>query len=163
VEKVRIIIAGASLLCLWAGLTLPFFWMVPSFGGGPVWNEILSALFGDAFRPKSYSVLGGIHSLWQHGDWGIALVIAGFSVLLPTCKIFVILWLLIARSEKVKERYVRLVKAIGPWSMLDVFVVSFLVIVFKDFPGGTRVIVDSGYYVFLASVVLATATSLTLK
>lgn len=41
---------------------------------------------------------------------------------------------------------------LGPWSMADVLVVAVLVVTFKEFPGGTTVTSEPGYWVFLGSV-----------
>lgn len=44
---------------------------------------------------------------------------------------------------------------LGPWSMADVLVVAVSVLLFKDFPGGSSVSAERGFWVFLASVIAA--------
>lgn len=95
------------------------------------------------FLPITYSrflgketdstILGGVVTLWEHGDKPIALVIFVASVLVPLGKIIVLGWLCIsvqigskfALTQKTK--LYRVTEYVGRWSMIDVFVVGILV------------------------------------
>jgi paraquat-inducible protein A len=79
------------------------------------------------------TIFGGIVYLWEHGSYPIALIILFASIVIPILKFLVLLYLLISvkyplgkdkRINKYKLYY--LTEIIGPWSMIDVFVVAIL-------------------------------------
>lgn len=83
-------------------------------------------------RPEENTIISGIISLWSSGAHGVAGIIFAASVVIPIMKFFVILYLLISvRARSVPgrgqgARLYRLTEFIGPWSMVDVFVVGLL-------------------------------------
>lgn len=78
------------------------------------------------------TILGGVIHLWELGSYPIALIILFASVVVPILKFLFIIYLLIAakyptRSSVVdKHKLFYITEAIGPWSMIDVFVVIIL-------------------------------------
>jgi len=78
------------------------------------------------------TILGGVIHLWEMGSYPIALIIFVASVLVPILKFLLIIYLLIASHHKTsssklnKHKLFYLTEAIGPWSMIDVFVVIIL-------------------------------------
>jgi paraquat-inducible protein A len=82
---------------------------------------------------SSHTILGGVIELGRLGSWDIAAVVFIASVFVPIFKILLLaalLWLTQRRASyglRQRTRLYRLVEAIGPWSMLDVFVVILLV------------------------------------
>ncbi len=78
------------------------------------------------------TIIGGIISLWEHGSYPIALIILFASVFVPIVKFLMLIYLLVAvkmetTSSKVdKHKLFYITEIIGPWSMVDVFVVSIL-------------------------------------
>lgn len=82
---------------------------------------------------SAHTILGGVIELARLGSWEIAAVVFIASVFVPIFKILllgVLLWQTQRRIEtglRRRTRLYRLVEAIGPWSMLDVFVVILLV------------------------------------
>ncbi|WP_231895212.1 paraquat-inducible protein A [Vogesella sp. LIG4] len=79
------------------------------------------------------TIMSGVVFLWQSGSWPLALVVFTASVLVPLLKILAMLLLLITvqcRSNwapRQRTRLYRLLEIIGPWSMLDIYVVALLV------------------------------------
>ncbi|MBO9490164.1 paraquat-inducible protein A [Endozoicomonas sp. G2_1] len=79
------------------------------------------------------TIMGGVVTLWQHGDYPIAMVIFIASVFIPIAKLAILIWLNITvqkgHDTLHKERIVlyRITEFIGRWSMIDVFVVAILV------------------------------------
>ena len=79
------------------------------------------------------TILGGVVTLWEHGDKPIAGVIFVASVLVPLGKMIVLAWMCLsvqlgsnfALSQKTK--LYRVTEFVGRWSMIDVFVVGILV------------------------------------
>jgi len=133
------------------GVLLPFFILEPSLGD-PFFMTVVELFTGESFNPHTYSVFGGIMLLFQDGDVMIAIVLLVFSVLFPAVKL-AILWRLLLRPSKNVRKTARALEMLGPWSMADVFVVSVTIVAFKEFPGGTRINIGSGYGFFLSSVV----------
>jgi paraquat-inducible protein A len=82
---------------------------------------------------ESHTILGGVVSLYTSGQWALALIVLLASVTIPIGKLVVLTYLLVTvqrRSPQLRgERTLlyRLIRAIGRWSMLDVFVATFTV------------------------------------
>ncbi len=78
------------------------------------------------------TIIGGVISLWEHGSWPIALIIFVASIFIPILKFIVLLYLLLSAkwrlytSAEQKQRLFFITEIIGPWSMIDVFVVAIL-------------------------------------
>ncbi len=83
-------------------------------------------------HPQSSTILGGVVTLWEHGSWPIALIIFFASIFIPLLKFILLLYLLLGSrwylysKEEDKQRLFFFTEIIGPWSMIDVFVVAIL-------------------------------------
>jgi paraquat-inducible protein A len=79
------------------------------------------------------SILGGIFDLFAHGSWFVGLVVLVFSIVFPLAKI--ILLLEISLLELLHRRHkawtLRLMEHLGKWSMMDVMLLAFLVMMVK--------------------------------
>ncbi|MGO9377291.1 MAG: paraquat-inducible protein A [Dissulfurispiraceae bacterium] len=81
----------------------------------------------------SDTILGGVTFLYTSGSWPLALIVLIASVMVPLGKLIALSYLLIAvqrrsrGSSQDRTRLYRMVKFIGRWSMLDVFVDTFTV------------------------------------
>ena len=79
------------------------------------------------------TIMSGVVYLWQSGSWPLALVVFIASVLVPLLKILSMLFLLLTvrlRSRWApleRTRLYRALEVVGPWSMLDIYVVGLLV------------------------------------
>ena len=80
------------------------------------------------------TILGGVVTLWTMGSYPIAAIIFIFSVVVPLFKLLALFRLCWAAThsnsrERAGPRTLlyRLTELIGPWSMLDIFVVAVLV------------------------------------
>ncbi|OPY90269.1 MAG: Inner membrane protein YebS [Syntrophus sp. PtaU1.Bin208] len=79
------------------------------------------------------TIMSGVVLLYAHGSWPLALIVFIASVVIPMAKIAALAYLLISvqfrsvRSREERIRLYRLVEFVGRWSMLDVFVVTFVV------------------------------------
>lgn len=81
----------------------------------------------------SSTILGGIILLWEQGSIPIAGIVFFASIFVPIAKFIILLYLHInARypkeelSNKTKKNMFYLAEIVGPWSMIDVFVVAIL-------------------------------------
>ena len=91
---------------------------------------LITSQFG---QKEGSTILGGVILLWEHGSYPIALIIFVASILIPILKFLVLIYLLISvkypigKDSKVnKHKLYFMTEAIGPWSMIDVFVVAIL-------------------------------------
>jgi paraquat-inducible protein A len=81
---------------------------------------------------EANTIIGGVIVLWEEGSYPIALIILFASIFVPIIKFILILYLLIStklkrHTNKIdKLRLFHITELIGPWSMIDVFVVSIL-------------------------------------
>lgn len=104
---------------------------------------------------NTFSVLSGVVELLMEGRIFLFLLIAGFSIVLPILKLWVLYQLVSKRSaaEKSVRRLLHWMHLYGKWSMLDVFVVAILVVAVK-LGAIADVEMRFGLYAFAASVLL---------
>ena len=110
---------------------------------------------------ESKGIVGSILKLWNGGDIIVALVIVIFSVFIPILKILSLLFVSIFKDSKFAHHIVKFFKAIGKWSMVDVFVVAvFLVYLTANKGDVSRAEIEVGLYFFLAYVIVSMLVSL---
>jgi len=79
------------------------------------------------------TIISGVILLYTSGSWHLALIVLIASVMIPMAKLIALAYLLITvqrrsiKSNRERVKLYRLVEFIGRWSMLDVFVISFVV------------------------------------
>lgn len=91
-------------------------------------------LITSAFGTKEEStILGGVVLLWELGSYPVAAVIFFASIMIPVMKFLILIYLLISvkypigKDKKVnKHKLYYMTEVVGPWSMIDVFVVAIL-------------------------------------
>ncbi len=90
---------------------------------------LISKQFG---KTTTSTIMGGIIHLWDSGSYPIALIILLASVFVPLLKFILIIYLLISTKYNLhssrldKHKLFYITEMIGPWSMVDVFVVIIL-------------------------------------
>jgi paraquat-inducible protein A len=96
--------------------------------------NVLPVMVTDALGSSTPdTILGGVVFLYTSGSWPLALMVLVASFMIPLGKLLSLGWLLIAirrglrGGERRRMRLHRIVRAVGPWSMLDVFVATFTV------------------------------------
>jgi len=79
------------------------------------------------------TIMGGVISLWDEGNYPIAVIIFIASIFVPLLKFILILYILInykkprGGSRRVDQAKLHhFTEIIGPWSMIDIFVVAIL-------------------------------------
>lgn len=86
-------------------------------------------LFGD----QEDTIMSGVVYLWTSGSWPLAVIVFVASIMVPLLKIMALVFLLVSvkmRSvwqPEQRTRLYRLIELVGRWSMLDIFVIAFLV------------------------------------
>lgn len=84
-------------------------------------------------QSESNTILGGVRYFIDTGDLLLAAVIFTASIVVPLTKLLVLCYLLISVQRKShwrpkdRTRLFRMIELIGPWSMLDIFVVALMV------------------------------------
>lgn len=112
-------------------------------------------LFNDAV-----SVVGGIATLFQEGEYFLFAILSLFTLVFPCGKLGVlaITW---REREGDPARLHRLhgwVAALGKWSMLDVFVVAILIVAMKS-ANVAEIHIGLGLYLFTFSVIATQVAS----
>jgi paraquat-inducible protein A len=83
------------------------------------------------------TVWDGVVSLAQHNQWFVAAIVFLASIAIPLVKLGVLLYLVLTtalhrrRQLRERTRIYRFVDVIGPWAMLDVFLLAVLVALVK--------------------------------
>lgn len=83
------------------------------------------------------TVWDGVVSLAQHNQWFVAAIVFLASIAIPLAKLSVLLYLVLTaalhrgRWLRDRTRIYRFVDVIGPWAMLDVFLLAVLVALVK--------------------------------
>jgi paraquat-inducible protein A len=115
-----------SIARTWAFLIAAYILYVPA-------NTLPMMRTGSLFGAQADTIMSGVVYLWHSGSWHIALVVFIASVVVPLAKMFSLTYLLISvqlgwtNRPMERTRLYRILEFVGPWSMLDVFVVMILV------------------------------------
>ena len=115
-----------SIARTWAFLIASYIMYVPA-------NVLPIMKTGSLFGSQSDTIMSGVAYLWHSGSWHLALVVFIASVVVPLAKMLCLSLLAISVQRGWTERALertklyRVLEFVGPWSMLDVFVVTILV------------------------------------
>jgi paraquat-inducible protein A len=110
------------------------------------------------------TVWQGCVRLYQSGEWLVASVVLFASIVIPMIKLLGLLFLVAASKfnlsmwRKQRYRIYRFIEVIGPWAMLDVFLLSILVALVKLGQLAT-ILPGPGLLAFTALVVLTLLAS----
>ncbi|TDR79900.1 paraquat-inducible protein A [Paludibacterium purpuratum] len=111
------------------------------------------------FGRQDDTILSGVVYLWGAGSWPLAVVVFVASILVPLLKILSLSFLLLSVhfhwrwAPLQRTRLYRLLETIGPWSMLDIYVVALLVALVQ-LRGLATIQAGPGALAFAAVVVL---------
>jgi len=91
---------------------------------------LITSAFGNR---EGSTIFGGVVLLWELKSYPVAVIIFIASIVIPISKFLILLYLLISvkyplgKDKKVnKHKLYYMTEVIGPWSMIDVFVVAIL-------------------------------------
>ncbi len=91
---------------------------------------LITSAFGSR---EGSTILGGVILLWELKSYPVAIIIFFASIVIPVMKFLILIYLLISvkyplgKDKKVdKHKLYYITEVIGPWSMIDVFVVAIL-------------------------------------
>lgn len=79
------------------------------------------------------SILMGIVDLFRHGSWFVGTVVLVFSIIFPLLKILFLIELSLLRilHRRYKALTYRIMESAGKWSMMDVLLLAFMVMLVK--------------------------------
>ena len=110
------------------------------------------------------TVWDGCVKLFQDGQWVVAVIVFLASILIPLFKLLGLFYLVVtthfasARLRPERTRIYRIIEVIGPWAMLDVFLLSVLVALVRLGQLAT-ILPGPGLLAFTAVVVLTILAS----
>jgi paraquat-inducible protein A len=112
-------------------------------------------------RRTENTVWGGVRGLYQQGMWGVAALIFAASILVPLLKLLGLFFLVVYQGkqwQKTRTWVYRIIVKVGPWAMLDVFLLSVIVALIR-FGNFATVIPGAGVAAFSAVVCLTLLAS----
>ena len=101
---------------------------------------------------ESYTVITASFKLFNENQIFLAIVILLFTILLPIFK-YTVLFLYLFLKNPPKIQLPKLIKTIGKWSMLDVFIVALFILSYKLSGGIISVDIQIGTIFFSLSVI----------
>lgn len=109
------------------------------------------------------TIMSGVQHLYEGGMWHLALLIFIASVVVPLFKIIILIYLLTSVQNNSTERLLdktklyRMTEIVGPWSMVDIYIVAILVALVQF---GKLITISPGLGAsFFALVVICTVLS----
>ena len=112
-------------------------------------------------RETENTVWGGVQALWQDGMRIVAIIVLMASIVIPLLKLLGLFILVSVRSsnwQKSRTRLLKFIEKIGPWAMLDVFLLAIMVAAVR-FGKFATIIPGPGIIAFTAVVVLTLLAS----
>ncbi len=111
------------------------------------------------FKKSTYSIISGVQSLFNGGEYVLAAVLFVFSVIFPILKLLTLLLLYFCGMDsKGRTKVVYRLSALGKWSMLDVYVVAMTIVIAKS-SSLIKAQPRTGIYFFGVSVLLSIIVS----
>jgi paraquat-inducible protein A len=110
------------------------------------------------------TVWDGIKILMDHHEWAVAVIVFMASMVIPLVKLAGLFSLVVTsrmgwgRRLRGRTHLYKFIDAIGPWAMLDVFLLAVLVALVK-LQGWAEILPGTGLFAFTAMVVLTMLAS----
>jgi paraquat-inducible protein A len=110
------------------------------------------------------TVWDGIKILMDHHEWAVAIIVFLASMVIPLVKLAGLFSLVVTsrmgwgRRLRGRTHLYKFIDAIGPWAMLDVFLLAVLVALVK-LEGWAEILPGTGLFAFTAMVVLTMLAS----
>jgi len=151
--RIRIARAAWALSCVFFGaaLALPILSITPGVGELTQWLRLLKP---DAMATITQTMFSSIQQLWTGGDHALAVIMVLFCLILPLGK-FLMLGCEAFSISFASTAFGRMFAALAPYAMVEVFLLALLVLVIKGLPGGSRIELQSGAWLFAGSVLLS--------
>lgn len=102
------------------------------------------------FFSSEISLVSAVQTLFNHQEWLLAGVISLFAITVPIVKSLATLWFISRPLNKASVKRLDQLSVLGKWSMLDVFIVAFMVVATK-LAALAQAEVQYGVYLLLAA------------
>jgi len=148
-----------SLGRTWALMIAAYILLIPA-------NVLPIMETGSMFGSQRDTILSGVIYLWESGSWPLALLVLFASIVVPVAKLLALNYLVwtVQRGHphraRERTRLYRLLKFVGRWSMLDIYVVTLLAALVQ-LQGLASIQAAPGAIAFGAVVVLTMFASMT--
>jgi paraquat-inducible protein A len=112
-------------------------------------------------RHTENTVWGGVKALYEDHMWYVAAIVFAASILIPLLKLTGLFFLVLNRGrrwQKLRTWIYKIICQLGPWAMLDVFLLSVLVALIR-FGRFATVIPGAGIVAFTSVVILTILAS----
>ncbi|HEU5396749.1 MAG TPA: paraquat-inducible protein A [Verrucomicrobiae bacterium] len=112
-------------------------------------------------RETDNTVWAGVVALYRDGMWAVAAIVFCASMAIPLLKLLGLVFLVAVRGDRWqrgRKRIYKIIERIGPWAMLDVFLLAIMVALIR-FGKFATVIPGPGIIAFTAVVVLTMLAS----
>ena len=115
-----------SLNRTWALLITAYILIIPA-------NILPIMQTGSLFGSQRDTIISGVIYLWNSGSWALALLVFFASIVVPIAKLLTLTYLVHSvqrqstHQPQQRTRLYHLLKFIGRWSMLDIYVVTLMV------------------------------------
>lgn len=83
------------------------------------------------FFSSESSLVSAVHTLFTHQEWALAGVITLFAITVPIVKSLATFWFISRPINQTSRKRLDQLNLLGKWSMLDVFIVAFMVVATK--------------------------------
>jgi hypothetical protein len=133
-----------GLACL-----LPLLVIQPDLG---VAEPVVAFFDADAVEDKEVYLIESIWSLFASSEWLLACVLLACALLLPILK-FVLLYAEHTGRPFQIPSAIRL--AISKLAMAEVFLIALFLVLIKEMPGNTSIVLGPGFYCFLFASIAA--------
>ena len=108
------------------------------------------------FQYESKSIISALYKIFDQQQYAIGGIILLFTVITPILKTFLLLIISFREKLHLSIKKIKILSAIGKWSMLDVFVVAIVVTYFSmKSTGQTDANLQIGVYYFSIYVILS--------
>ncbi|MCB1092573.1 MAG: paraquat-inducible protein A [Verrucomicrobiae bacterium] len=152
------LLLSVNSVALWLGLTLDAVTIAKT-----VKKDVLGISFRLLDERATHSILSGILQLRADREWFLFYLLFSFSVVFPILKLLASWGLFISllgrKSGERAARWAGWLHHLGKWSMLDVFALALLAVLFK-LGGVTRLKVETGIYWFAGAVACGIAVAI---
>jgi paraquat-inducible protein A len=148
-----------SMSRTWALMIAAYILLIPA-------NVLPIMETGSMFGSQRDTILSGVIYLWESGSWPLALLVLFASIVVPLAKLFALSHLVWSvqhnhpHRARERTRLYRLLKFVGRWSMLDIYVVTLLAALVQ-LQGLATIQAAPGAIAFGAVVVLTMFASMT--
>lgn len=107
---------------------------------------------------KELSIMATVETLWQENRHVVAVLIFVFSVCIPLVKLVMVTLSYFINERQLSEKLLKVVNAIGKWSMADVFVVAVFLAVLSTNHAETSTVKNFSVFGFQLAVEISSQT-----